>query len=656
MSYQHAQYSAKWWNLSEVPDPQNPWGAWQKLNDCESSSAEGELPNQPAPSEYVLSPDDAQLVGSANLSGDTINLATGEAVWHVKVETAGQYQVEFDYTSPYGTKTNRFYAGEQSQSVTTPQSELTETVMFEVNLTAGEHKLGVDGGNGSWGYIFLSQARVSLKQSGITPPTNPPTEPPVNPPEEGEYPGTVVTDSTRENYADYADTIDNVSPQYYLTQDDQTKVLGNYGNIYDAGLYDKGYGEDVGIAWAGWNPYHYLGNKAHKMALIDEYNIQRVSFIPTYFIATYEEGIRYNDTRNTLSVAQQAQIIKELIDKGVRINYRPHIDPIKFSWDGASPNMDPGYLDWRGLFDELDPMAADYRGVIDQGLAVIKQALQNAQAPLKEPVRFDLGAELMMSTKQFPHRWHQLALAVREQIEADPLLRDNVVLGHNFSHHVQYLVELENHPEYFTRIVSGDSFVNYPHLLFVDDMTQQQRADLASYIKALDTVTVSQYMPMDVTKPILDNTVIDIETTATDVKDALMIHEQNFIQKVLMGKLGIAKQDLPVFHLGEYGMGIKGLITPNVWDSNAVTDEEKISFDVHQRHAQIAIDGLLEYMQHSQSAAKSLIIWVSGAPYDVIGFYKGDGQGMDTGDEGHGYPGKSPFNPQAAASLKAYWK
>lgn len=100
----------------------------------------------------------------------------------------------------------------------------------------------------------------------------------------------------------------------------------------------------------------------------------------------------------------------------------------------------------------------------------------------------------------------------------DTALKNNVILGHNFSHHVQYLMEIEDHSEYFSRIVSGGSFENYPNLLFVDDMASTQRQDLADYIKALDIVTVSQYMPMDAITPIVDNTVVDIATTPTDVK------------------------------------------------------------------------------------------------------------------------------------------
>lgn len=651
VTHQNAEYMAKWWTKGEQPDPDYQWGAWKKLHDCTAETPTPEPTPDPDPTPdpeptpaNTLTAEQAVLSGSASLSNGEIDIQTGQASWLINIASAGRYQFEFDYRSPYGDKTNTFSVGGQSQSVTTAQTSATTTWQWTLDLAAGNQQLMVDGGSGNWGYIFISQIRYKKLDDDSKPPVD------------GEYPGTEVTDSTRDNYADYADTIPDVPPEYYLDQDEQTKVVGDYGNIYDKALYDKGYGEDVGIAWAGWNPFHYLGNKAHKMAVIDEYNIKRISFIPTYFIATYDEGVRCNDTNNTLSVSQQVDLLTELVNKGIRINYRPHIDPIKFSWEGASAGMNPGDLDWRGLFDQLDPMGSDYQCVIDQGLTILKQVIENSSTPIKEPIRFDLGAELMSPTKVYPHNWLQLAQSVRAKLNADPKLRDNVILGHNFSHHVQYLVEIEDHPEYFSRIVSGSEFEQYPHLLFVDDMTQQQRHDLAEYIKALDTVTVSQYMPMDITQPITDNTVVDIPTTASDVKDALMIHEQNFIQKVLMGKLGIAKQDLPVFHLGEYGMGIKGLITPNVWDSTAVTDEEKISYEVHQRHAQVAIDGLLQYMQHSESTAKSLLIWVSGAPYDVIGFYKGDGQGMDTGDEGHGYPGMSPFNPQAAQSLKQYWK
>jgi len=590
----------------------------------------------------ILQPLDAELDGS-EIVNNSISLKQGIAKWNFEVPNDGNYTFQFDYSSPYGNKTNTFYVGEQAEKHTTPQSSDTETITMNLHLEAGHVELGVNGNNGNWGYIFITQVRIINHDSGDTPPID------------DDYPGTHVTDSSKHNYADYVGTIPNVASEYYINQEDQTHIVGSYSNIYSKNLYDTGYGEDVGIAWAGWNPQHYLGNKAHKMRLIDEYNIKRLSFIPTYFIANYAQGVRCNDPRNTLTESQQVSLLTELIDKGIRINYRPHIDPIKFSWEGNSSNQHPGDLDWRGLFDQLDPMGGGYKCVIDKGLRILKQVVTQADVQLKEPIRFDLGAELMSSTKSFPGQWVQLAHYVRQQVDEDSILRDNIVLSHNFSHHIQYLVELEGHAEYFSRIVSGDSFEDYPQLLFVDDMTTSQRQNLAEYIKALDTITVSQYMPMDIINPITNPNTKDIAITPTDVKDALVIHEQNFIQKVLMGKLGIKKEELPVFHLGEYGMGIKGLITPNVWDSNAVAADEKISYEVHQKHAEIALKVLLEYRQAPETAAKSLMIWVSGAPYDVINFYKGDGQGMDIGDAGHGYPGKSPFNPDAADALKQYW-
>ena len=57
------------------------------------------------------------------------------------------------------------------------------------------------------------------------------------------------------------------------------------------------------------------------------------------------------------------------------------------------------------------------------------------------------------------------------------------------------------------------------------------------------------------------------------------------------------------------------------------------------------------YMQDERSVAKSLALWISGAPYDVINFYPG----MNIGDAGHGYPGQAAYNENAALVLKNYW-
>ncbi|WP_169720157.1 CBM35 domain-containing protein [Aliagarivorans taiwanensis] len=478
--------------------------------------------------------------------------------------------------------------------------------------------------------------------------------------------GCYVNDSTNSNYLDFLDTTPWVDSSQYINQQQQSHNFPGYGDLYDHEVYGRSQFENVGIVWAGWHPDHYgTGqNAAHKWATIDEYNIKRVSFIPTYFITSYEEGI-YCEHENTPTVADQVYSLSELLKRDVRVNYRPHIDPIRFTDEGLfgssyRPGIDPnpGAKWWRGEFDELDPMASDYLCVIDQGLQIVAQSLAQATLPLAEPIRFDLGAELMDSTKNFPHRWAELVDYVRSQIAADPLLAENVILSHNFSHHVMYLAELEQHAQWFSRIALNQPLgENNKQLLFVDEMNAQQRSDLADYIKALDSITVSQYMPLDVYEPISadQHNSTDVSVTPEQVKDALQQHEQNFLQKVLMGKLGLAQVDIPAFHLGEYGMGIKGLIAPNVWDRVNNPAEDLISYDAHQVHARIAIDGLMLYMQDSQTVAKSLLIWKGGPPYDLIEFYEGDGAGMDVGDAGHGYPGKKPYNPQAATSLYNYW-
>ena len=55
--------------------------------------------------------------------------------------------------------------------------------------------------------------------------------------------------------------------------------------------------------------------------------------------------------------------------------------------------------------------------------------------------------------------------------------------------------------------------------------------------------------------------------TAEQVSRALSHHENNFIEEVLINELGIDRKDIPVLHIGEYGMGWRGLVAPNVWDT-----------------------------------------------------------------------------------------
>lgn len=108
----------------------------------------------------VLSPADAIVSGGAELNGGQMDLQHGSVVWNYLAPMSGEYIVEFDYQSPHGEKTNTFFVGGSYQQVTTPLTSTSETFAMTVNLSAGTHQLGVDGGGDNWGYIFLDEVRV----------------------------------------------------------------------------------------------------------------------------------------------------------------------------------------------------------------------------------------------------------------------------------------------------------------------------------------------------------------------------------------------------------------------------------------------------------------------------------------------------------------
>lgn len=414
-------------------------------------------------------------------------------------------------------------------------------------------------------------------------------------------------------------------------------------------------GEDVGVVWASWNPSHFTGtNYTHFMNKVDEYNIKRVTIIPTYYMDTYSEGVRYEDWVNTPDLDIQSDVVIALLNEGVRINFRPHIDPLQFSWAGASSSTaNPGTLGWRGVFDQLDPMdnGQNYKEVIVNSLEVLKTIVTSVDETLIiEPIRFDIGAELMESTKNYAESWVQLLAFVRYEMETNyPELDGKVILSHNFCHHIEYLKRLENHyNDYFSRILGDGDVDSNQNLLFIDDMSSGSKSALAEYIKGLDTFSVSQYMPMDIFGTVGS-------TTPENVRDALLLHEANFLDEIIGTELGISEEEMPPFQIGEYGMGIRGLAAPNVWDRaewvEAGHEDALISYAEHQIHAKTAIDGLLLYMQDSRSVVNSFQIWMSGAPYDILNL----NPTFSTGDAGHGYPGYSAFNNSAANALKTYW-
>jgi len=447
------------------------------------------------------------------------------------------------------------------------------------------------------------------------------------------------------------------------------EMVDENNNIYSAApvtlsvsAYDVG-NEDIGVVWTSWHPAHFTGTgRTTFMNKVDNYNIKRITLIPTYFIKTYAEGIKFSFDGSgpaatyTPTLETQKSIILELLNKDVRINFRPHIDPAQFSLESTSGSDNPGDIGWRGVFDQLNPMDYNYPEMIMQSLEVLKDVLNDPSCPeLKEKIRFDLGAELMMSTKNYPSQWGHLLQNVRDRLASPGYekVAQNVVLGHNFCHHIEYTEYVQEHysdtdPDaYYNRIFGDGDGSSRPELRFVDDMTATNISYLADYIKGLDAFSISQYMPQDIFSD-------GGTTTPADVANALLTLEDDFINYVIKEQLGISEADIPEFHIGEWGIGIRGLAAPNVWDRaewvDAGHEAKLLTWEEHQQEVPVAIEGLMQYIKTSPRA-KSLAIWMCGAPYDILEL----NPSFSDGDAGHGWPGMPSFNNEASNLLYNYW-
>ena len=373
----------------------------------------------------------------------------------------------------------------------------------------------------------------------------------------------------------------------------------------------------IGIIWASWNPSHFQNEGAY-LDRVGSFQVKRVSLVPAYFINTYEEGIVDNPS-NTPTSAQQKAVLKALLRRGFWINYRPHVDPYKFTLSADAQQYvtsDPGGKDWRGKFDRLDPMKSDYKDkVILHCLRTLAEAISEIRsaepALVIHKVRFDLGAELMDSEVLFTDHWLQLLQTVRATIASQyPTIAPYLELSHNFCHHLEYLKRLPGHLDYLGRI-NPDGQVKDADL-FVERMTPQARIELGQYIAGLDAFSISQYMPLDVMAG-------SDGPSADSVRNALLHHERTFFQEVLVGELGMAAEGIPPFHVGEFGIGIRGLAAPNVWDAKVWAPTGKLPSAAKQREqSRLAMEGVALYMKDRSAQANTLMLWLGGAPYDVF--------------------------------------
>ncbi len=408
--------------------------------------------------------------------------------------------------------------------------------------------------------------------------------------------------------------------------------------------------QKIGILWSSWSVSNFANHEDY-IAIMEDWGIEYVSLNPTYFMDTYAKGIltEWNGETVTPTIANQKEIIKALIAHGFYINYRPHVDPIIYAMpegnDRSTWSTDPGGLDWRGKFDKLDPTdpKLGYKEkIILPGLKMLAEAIRESnQAGIKlvTPIRFDLGAELMNSMLNYPQHWIDLCQEVRNLLNTTYKdVKDQIVIGHNFCHHIEYLLRLDGHLDYFTRIMA-DGVPDYS-LLYLDrpGVTQETRNLIGRYIAGLDEMSLSQYMPLDIFTPAGQT------TTPEQVEQALYWHEDNFIKESLIRECNLKPEELPVLHIGEYGMGWRGLNAPNVWDIPAWEKAGRASMILSEAQqkadAAIAIDGIIRYVEDpSDTQYRSFLLWFGGKPYDVLNI--------------NSY--SNWYNPPAAESLREYW-
>lgn len=404
---------------------------------------------------------------------------------------------------------------------------------------------------------------------------------------------------------------------------------------------------EIGIIWASYDPSHYQ-NSADYISKVDSYKPTRVTIVPTYFIDTYEKGIltSWNGAQKVPDGATIKGIIKDFLTKGYAVNYRPHVDPIKFAMPTGTErdnwSTDPGGKDWRGKFDKFDPMSSTikYREVmIKPNLNIIAEAIREVGIDKVNPVRFDLGAELMDSLLNYSANWIKLQKEIRDSLAGEYKdVADKILLSQNFCHHMEYLTTLPNHKEYLARIEPDGVMKNESLYLDRPGVTDATRKQIGQYIAGLDEFSISQYMPLDI-KSTSPN-----ETTPEQVRDALLEHESNYINEVLIKTCGMKKEEIPPFHLGEFGIGILGIKAPNVWDRAAWEKAGKASqipSDADQKkQAEAAIKGAILYMKDSRTVARSVMLWLGGKPYDIFP--------LNSYSEGWN-------NPGAVQALKDFW-
>ena len=359
----------------------------------------------------------------------------------------------------------------------------------------------------------------------------------------------------------------------------------------------------LGVSYAGWKGEYRAAAK--RLETFKTIGFQIVSFVPTYAYV----GLDKIDLASGPDAGELGAAVEGALRAGFTVVIKPHLDPPAYQ-----PGFDPFKSDnhswrvmcpWRGFYD-LDPMAADYRdGVVFATLRMLKEVIERAGAAAPTPVRLEVGAELMNSVVTTPERWEQLLAAAKKERHRLGL-DGKVLLSHNFTHHIEI-------PEDY-----------------VGRMKPPGKKALARYIRGLDVLSLSQYMDLTAAVPAGDR--FTRLPSAEEISQALLQHEKDFRQNILIGALGLKEKEIPPLHIGEFGIGRGGLRHPNLWAGAATAEQEKqLAREIARGH-----EGLLRYLALPEGrTVKSAVLWVLGQHYDVFGW------------ENPKYG-----NPEAAAAIK----
>jgi len=344
----------------------------------------------------------------------------------------------------------------------------------------------------------------------------------------------------------------------------------------------------LGVAYVGWKGDFRDADRS--LEAFKEVGFRIVSFVPTYAYV----GLNQIDLASGPEATELAQAIEAAARAGFTIVVMPHLDPPanQHSFDpflSENPSW-RSTCQWRGFFD-VDPMSTAYReGIVIGTLRMLKVVLDRTGPAATPPVRLELGAELMNSVVYSTVRWEQL-LSVAKKERHQLGLDRRVLLSHDFSHHFEILDD------------------------FVGRMSAERRQALKRYIRGLDAISLSQYM--DLTAAVPKGERGHRLPSANEVAQALVLHEGALRKEILGTALGLRPGEIPPLHLGEFGIGRGGLRHPSLWAGTATPAQEtELAREIPRGY-----EGLLLYLTQAEGrTARSAVLWVTGARYDIFGW------------------------------------